>query len=362
MFGWGKMFSHRISLVAAFVVAALVVPMAGWAGIGTVLEAQPGVIIIHDGRTHALRTGMEVDTGDIIRTNGSATVQLLFADNTKMAVGPNSELRVDVSLMRNSQRADSFVVNAIGGSFRFMSGDSAKSAYEINTPTATMGVRGTIFDVWIDTVGQSYTVILHGAVQMCSSGGGGCMTLSDGCQLGVTNRHGQAGSLGSDDRTLAALRRGFPFINSQTALRPELRTNTDSCSRYQPQRVEERRPRSIFAPLFGTVPAVTPTSGSGPASTPGTTSTATPTTTPTTTPSATPTTTASTPTTTPSQPTTSSSPTATSPSSAFPGQSGTTGPSEGKGGGASGGQDGSGTGSGQGASQRSSGGGKAARN
>ena len=61
-------------------------------------------------------------------------------------VGPNSTLVLDRFLMRGGNRPQKFSVDALRGTFRFISGNSAKNAYDIQTANATIGIRGTGFD------------------------------------------------------------------------------------------------------------------------------------------------------------------------------------------------------------------------
>ena len=53
----------------------------------------------------------------------------------------------------NDQRhgAAQVSINAVKGAFRFITGNSPKDAYSITTPTAMIGVRGTEFDIDVET-------------------------------------------------------------------------------------------------------------------------------------------------------------------------------------------------------------------
>ena len=57
------------------------------------------------------------------------------------------------------------------GAFRFITGASPKAAYEIKTPTATMGVRGTVFDVFVADDGETVVLLHEGGVDVCSAPG-----------------------------------------------------------------------------------------------------------------------------------------------------------------------------------------------
>jgi len=56
------------------------------------------------------------------------------------------------------------VVNATLGVARFVTGKMGSAAYQIKTPTATIGVRGTILTVSVEEDGTTSTVVEDGAV------------------------------------------------------------------------------------------------------------------------------------------------------------------------------------------------------
>jgi hypothetical protein len=55
----------------------------------------------------------------------------------------------------------------VSGAFRFVTGHSAKTAYKITTPLATIGVRGTILDI-LSQRGSSTVVLQEGAASVCT--------------------------------------------------------------------------------------------------------------------------------------------------------------------------------------------------
>ena len=51
-----------------------------------------------------------------------------------------------------------------------MTGHSAKTAYKITTPVATIGVRGTVLDI-LSQRGKSIVMLQDGAAQVCATNG-----------------------------------------------------------------------------------------------------------------------------------------------------------------------------------------------
>lgn len=117
-----------------------------------------------------LSAGEQVYLGDRVSTNDVGTAQLLFSDGTRMVVGPNSELMLDAFVFRSAAAENQFAVRALGGAFRFITGDSPKDAYLIHTPSATMGVRGTKFDISV-TDGETSVLLYTGTATVCGTSG-----------------------------------------------------------------------------------------------------------------------------------------------------------------------------------------------
>lgn len=218
---WLKIF------VVFLVLSTLPDPAA--ASIGKVLNVTQGATLTRAGSALRLREGMDVASGDMISTNKTGVVQLLFADETKIAVGPNARMVLDVSMLRGNKKARSFTVQALGGSFRFISGKSRKRAYSIRTPSATMAVRGTTFDMWITKGEQSAMLVIEGTVRMCGSGGS-CLSSSRQCSLFATNSGGLLGRPKDQAQYDKALKGGFPFILSQSRLLPAFQVDARDCT------------------------------------------------------------------------------------------------------------------------------------
>lgn len=185
------------------------------------------------GRTsRSLVVGSDIFIGDRIVTDAGGLVQIVFSDTTRLVVGPRSSLVIDDYLIRDNGSAGKFAVQALSGTFRFISGDARKDRYLITTPTGQIGVRGTTFDLFVDR-GASYVMQLRGATINCS--GGECETLKTRCEVvemargGVENL-GKPGAMRSSERREA--REWFPMVVSQRALmRPFRDADAENCLR-----------------------------------------------------------------------------------------------------------------------------------
>lgn len=207
----------RVLIAAAVCAAALAGPAQAADPIGKVVAAAGSPT----GSGRALSPGVPIFESDKVVTGGG-NVQILFIDDTKLVVGPNSTLVIDRFLMRGGNRAQKFSVDALRGTFRFISGKSAKNAYDIKTANATIGIRGTAFD--FSSGGETLVAVFEGGVRLCASGT--CESIPEGCGVGRARRN-DVDQLGGRSKSQAL--RSLPYIINQGSLNRPFRVNTRSC-------------------------------------------------------------------------------------------------------------------------------------
>lgn len=162
-------------LWVAFLLSVLCVPAASAAEqVGKVASAKTAVYSSSAG-------GGQVGANDPIffldklSTNATGVGEFVFDDGTKLALGPSASLTVDQFVQRGESRFKRLGVRAAKGTFRWISGNSPHSAYQVKTPTGTMGFRGTAVDV--TTIrGITHVVLLNGSATFCA--GGSCQVLN----------------------------------------------------------------------------------------------------------------------------------------------------------------------------------------
>ena len=99
---------------------------------------------------------------EVRTTRGKAGIT--FADNTQVQVNENSRLVIDDFVYDPKKpTAGKLALNMASGTVRYASGAIAKndpSKVSINTPTATVAVRGTDFTATVDELGASTIILL----------------------------------------------------------------------------------------------------------------------------------------------------------------------------------------------------------
>ena len=133
------------------------------AAIGTITEqlnAPPSIQRLKTTITGAKGTGMEMN--DTVRTV-QGKVGITFEDNTKVQVNENSKLVIDDFVYDPKKGTGKLALNMAMGTVRYASGQIAKNnpqSVGINTPSATVSVRGTDFTATVDELGRSTFILL----------------------------------------------------------------------------------------------------------------------------------------------------------------------------------------------------------
>lgn len=99
---------------------------------------------------------------DAIRT-AQGKVGITFDDNTKVQVNENSKLVIDDFVYDPKKGTGKLALNMALGTVRYASGQIAKNDPQkvaVNTPSATISVRGTDFTATVDEVGASTIILL----------------------------------------------------------------------------------------------------------------------------------------------------------------------------------------------------------
>lgn len=100
---------------------------------------------------------------DAVKTT-QGKVGITFSDNTRVQVNENSRLVIDDFVYDpKSSKGGKLAVNVAQGTVRYASGQIAKNnpqAVAVNTPVATIGVRGTDFTATVDEFGRSTVILL----------------------------------------------------------------------------------------------------------------------------------------------------------------------------------------------------------
>jgi hypothetical protein len=137
-----------------FILAVLAFLMAGSAlANGTIIQLSGTLSVKRaDGSTRILSMKSEVIPGDTLQTQKDSYAQIKFTDGATITLKPNTQFTVAAyTFVEAKPKEDKAVFALLKGGLRAVSGLISKrgdqDAYEMKTETATIGIRGTIFDV-----------------------------------------------------------------------------------------------------------------------------------------------------------------------------------------------------------------------
>ena len=141
-------------------------PSTNWAAIGSVTEQKGTASITHNKQVADVKPKAAVDSNDLVQT-GAGVVGITFEDSTQVRVTENSKLLIDDFVYDpNKKGAGKLALKVAMGTVRYASGNIAHENNKnvaINTPTATVAVRGTAFTMTVDEVGKSLIILLPNA-------------------------------------------------------------------------------------------------------------------------------------------------------------------------------------------------------
>ena len=143
-----------------------------------------------DGSRVTLSEGELVYQNDVVQTASGATVSLVFVDGTVFTLAQESRMVLDELIYDPDGSENSAVFNLIQGGFVFVAGQVAKTGdMDVNTPTSTIGIRGTTVEVRIVVVDGVTEVVVSllpdwpdgalGTVDLFDQNGNFIATLSD---------------------------------------------------------------------------------------------------------------------------------------------------------------------------------------
>ncbi|HEY6097628.1 MAG TPA: FecR domain-containing protein [Candidatus Deferrimicrobium sp.] len=141
-------------LFAAILLAAVSAGTWGHAAsdgtIGVVRNAAGSATVTRGGTVLPATAGTRLHTGDALATGPDGSLGVILRDDSSLSLGPSSSLVLRDFLFSPSEGKFSLLVRLSKGTMAYLSGLIGKLAPEkarFETPTATIGIRGTHFAV-----------------------------------------------------------------------------------------------------------------------------------------------------------------------------------------------------------------------
>jgi len=173
---------RRPALGALACLAAALLADAAFAAdgaIGTVAKAAPEAHGTPPGGARAvLAPNDPVVADETVETSATGLAHLRFIDESDLWIGSNSEIVLDKLVYDAGTGEGDYAVRLTLGLFRFVTGKLNHAAYQVWTPTAVIGVRGTDFVVAVAPSGATRVTAYEGRLTVRPRLGGSSVSLA----------------------------------------------------------------------------------------------------------------------------------------------------------------------------------------
>lgn len=195
---WRSLFNapRPVTIAFAAIVALIVVGALVFQFWFNQLESQDAQVAVIQGTVESTSAGStearpvtedsSIASGDLVKTNEGATVVLKYPDESMTLVGSNTEIAL-LELSSDPEGTTQVVVirQEIGLTHNVVQPlTNSRSKFEIQTPAATINVRGTDFTVEVDSAGVTDITVSEGIVEV--EGQGKTIVLTTGEETTVT--------------------------------------------------------------------------------------------------------------------------------------------------------------------------------
>jgi hypothetical protein len=119
---------------------------------GRIKVATGSAFVVRDGAAVPAQAGQVVFESDGIRTGGDGKMGVTLNDDTRLSLGPNSELKLERFTFSPAESQFNLVLKFVRGAATYVSGRIAKLAPDfvrLETPASIIGVRGTTLAIQV---------------------------------------------------------------------------------------------------------------------------------------------------------------------------------------------------------------------
>jgi hypothetical protein len=178
----------RIKNTLLVVAIASAYPLQAHAAAGVAQFTSGDVTLRRGAGTDTLTKGKNIESGDAIVTGPNGRAQVRFTDGGLVALAPNSQFNITRYADAQNAKDDSFLVDLLRGGMRAVTGLIGKrnrDNYKVTTQTATIGIRGSAFNLAYNPDGTLSVSTEMDEIEVCTKAG--CVGLTAGESARVTS-------------------------------------------------------------------------------------------------------------------------------------------------------------------------------
>jgi hypothetical protein len=164
-------------LVLTVFMAAILAGCSGPSGnpspLASLSKAVGDVSVSNDGGSWTgAQIGMSLDTGDGVKTGDDSTAQITFLDGSTIDLEANTEIDIVALEISSATGSKTITLDQIIGDTisRVTHLVDPESSYEVETPSGTAGVRGSVMVVHVGEDGSALVTNLEGTVYTIAQG------------------------------------------------------------------------------------------------------------------------------------------------------------------------------------------------
>ena len=159
-----RLVSNKATNLFALLVAILSSNVYAVENIGGIFEqsGRPGSIERTSGQTLTANLDTEIQSYDNVETE-NGRLKIKFVDETQISLTEHTQIEITEYVYDPNPSKSKMAMNFVAGTARFATGGLGlvpKENIAIQTPTATIGVRGTDFTTTVDELGRSLVILL----------------------------------------------------------------------------------------------------------------------------------------------------------------------------------------------------------
>ena len=147
--------THSRSVVLALLILGGATPaLAQPVSAGRIKMVAGEAFVVRQSGTLPAQAGQLVFEADALRTGASGRVAITLRDDTRIAIGPNSDVRLDKFEFAPGEGRLGVTLRIARGLLAYVSGRIARlspDAVRLETPSALVGIRGTRLAIRVET-------------------------------------------------------------------------------------------------------------------------------------------------------------------------------------------------------------------
>ena len=169
-----------------------------------------------------------------VRTGRDSGTTLEFKDQIRMTMGERAEMLLDDLVYDPNSKNMKGIVQLTRGVMRFASSKTAEVDLRVRTPAATIGIRGTAFDVFADPRKTEVSVIV-GRIQVSSQFGS--QEVGPGQTFAVESRSGAKFASEQSAEFAAAVGKMLSLISQENTMPKD---KTEEVQKAKEQQLEQK--------------------------------------------------------------------------------------------------------------------------